>query len=454
MKKNVIYRNYNTKKIIETTLIIFGIFLTLQITFKTSMTLKPWADEIIALTSNISFFRSLDFLPSTSYNNFSYALTSGILSSVGGVFGWVLTKNFIIARVSNFIYVFFVQLCMSFYIFKNNEKYKFNYFVFFSLTQFLLIPWWFSSLYFIAEVISTLIFVNSLFLYNKNPKVSVFLMGCSVIFGKFLMLIPTVLFLISKIKIKEIKKNLIQLLFYLLPFCFWYLLIYIKIGEGGFYIYLNEFFGTLFVREDSGVQSAFNLTYNTFIYNLNNSEVASWTTASLLRAAFSPILFLIIYFQNRDYLEDKLNVSFVSVFVGISGTYLWFWILSPPKFIRQSTHFVLLVIFVSLYIFLYTDLKNKYYKFLILFNLSLFFSDLRLILAFNLFTGIYYFILNEKIKNLFDIKLFFVVFLVLNLLNINFEVNSKDTFNLDLPSCSQDIFSKKCVDDYLFSLYE
>ena len=70
----------------------------------------------------------------------------------------------------------------------------------------LLVPWWFSTMYLIAEVVSTLIFVNALFIFDKNKKLSLFLMGSSVIFGKFLMIIPSLLFLISKFKLSSFKK--------------------------------------------------------------------------------------------------------------------------------------------------------------------------------------------------------------------------------------------------------
>jgi hypothetical protein len=181
--------NKNLKKI-EIVLIFMGIGMVLNLIYKTSLTLKPWEDEIIALTSSINFYTSLDYLPNNSYDNYSYGLTSGILSSIGGVIGWTITRDLIFTRFFNFLYVFFVQFLMTYSIFKTNKNYKYLNSIFFGLVLIVLVPWWFSTLYLIAEVISTLIFVNALFIYNKNKKLSLFLMGCSVIFGKFLLLIP------------------------------------------------------------------------------------------------------------------------------------------------------------------------------------------------------------------------------------------------------------------------
>ena len=170
--------------------IIFGLFTVYQLVVNTSYILKPWEDELIALTSSVNFFNSLNFLPSNSYGNFSYALTSGIISSIGGVVGWELTESFASARVINFFYVFTVQFLMATYIFKSNKNFNLFYLLFFSAIQILLVPWWFSTMYLIGEIISTLVFVNALFIFKNNPKLSLFLMGVSVIFGKFLMIIP------------------------------------------------------------------------------------------------------------------------------------------------------------------------------------------------------------------------------------------------------------------------
>ena len=49
-------------------------------------------------------------------------------------------------------------------------------------------------------------------------------------------------------------------------------LMYLKIGTEEFSSYLNNFFGTLINREDSGVQSALNFSINTIYENLQNPK--------------------------------------------------------------------------------------------------------------------------------------------------------------------------------------
>ena len=440
------------KSWIANLLISIGLVLSLQVVLNTSYTLKPWEDELISLTSSSNFFMNLNFLPSSSYGNYSYALTSGILSAIGGVIGWNVSQSFVVARVANFLYVCLLQIIMVIFIFKDNKKFNTGIVFFFSFISILLVPWWFSTMYLIAEIVSTLVFVNALFIYDKNKKLSLFLMGSSVIFGKFLMIIPSVLFLISKIELNSLKRSFINSLFFITPFLFWYTLMYFKIGIEDFLYYLNNFFGTLVNREDSGVQSALNFSFNTIYENLQKSEVPQWTPASVIRAALTPIIFLFIYFKNRNLFFKEFGVSFTSVLFGIIGTYVWFWVLTPFKYIRQSTHFVLIVIFVSLYIFLFSSGISKFYKFLLLANISLFLSDLKIIIAFNLVIFLY-FILNEKQKGIFNLEVVLIFFLIINLINMNLELREKDIYDLKFSSCELDLFSSECVKEYLLDSY-
>ena len=73
----------NTSRVVSL-FTILGLLISFQVVLNTSYTLKPWEDELISLTSSTNFFKNLDFLPSNSYENYSYGLTSGILSAVGG----------------------------------------------------------------------------------------------------------------------------------------------------------------------------------------------------------------------------------------------------------------------------------------------------------------------------------------------------------------------------------
>jgi len=433
-------------------LAVLGIIISFQVILKTSYTLKPWEDELISLTSSVNFFKTLNFMPSTSYGNYSYGLTSGILSAIGGVVGWNLTQSFVFTRIFNFVYICLLQFLMTVYIFKNNKKFNLCYLIFFSVVLILLVPWWFSTMYLIAEIVSTLVFINALFIYDKNKRLSLLLIGSSVIFGKFLMIIPSLLFLISKFNYKNIKNSFKNLLFFMTPFLFWYLLMFFKIGIDDFLFNFDNFFGTLVNREDSGVQSALNFGFSTIYENLQKSEVPKWAPASVIRAALTPLFFLFIYFKNRILFLEEFGVSFTSLMLTMMGTYTWFWVLTPFKYIRQSTHFVLFVIFISFYIFLFSSGVSRYYKFLLLINISFFLSDLKIVIAFDIVIFLY-FIFKDKQKTIVNLEIVVIFFLILNLINMNFELREKDIFNLEFNSCEVDLFDPKCVKEYLLDSY-
>ena len=88
--------------------------LLLYFVYKTSNTLPPFRDEAVSLSANISFYsEGLKFEgpKGTEFKGlYSPFLTSPPLSAFGSSFAWVFTDNFNIIRISNFIWVLFVQL--------------------------------------------------------------------------------------------------------------------------------------------------------------------------------------------------------------------------------------------------------------------------------------------------------------------------------------------------------
>ena len=75
--------------------------------------LKPFIDEYISLTSNVNFFKTLNFYAGDFIGgNYSVSLTSGPLSSIGAVIGWNITNKLAIARISNFYWIYFLQIIL------------------------------------------------------------------------------------------------------------------------------------------------------------------------------------------------------------------------------------------------------------------------------------------------------------------------------------------------------
>ena len=85
--------------------------------YRTAIYLGAFVDEIITLTSSYNFFTSLNFdasnLDPVFDGNYKPNLSTGPFSSLGSALGWIISKNLIISRISNFIWVnLFLLLCV------------------------------------------------------------------------------------------------------------------------------------------------------------------------------------------------------------------------------------------------------------------------------------------------------------------------------------------------------
>ena len=225
--------------------LVFYFPLLLYFVYKTSNTLPPFRDEAVSLSANISFYlEGLKFEgpKGTEFKGlYSPFLTSPPLSAVGSSFAWVFSDNFNIIRISNFIWVLIVQLIFSSYISKIYEL-EFKKLIIFSSFALISFPFWFGSLYSLGETISIIIFFNSLLLYKTYPKISVFLMGTIVFFGKGVLILFFIFFYtLNLIVNKEIKKAPFELLIFLLPSAVWLSLIVFISDYKNIFEYIDHF---------------------------------------------------------------------------------------------------------------------------------------------------------------------------------------------------------------------
>ena len=109
------YKFFNKKRINYLLFIFFVLqtFFTFDIVRTKAVRLKPFIDEYISLTSNVNFFKTLNFYAGDFIGgNYSVSLTSGPLSSIGAVIGWNISNKLAIARISNFYWVYFLQIIL------------------------------------------------------------------------------------------------------------------------------------------------------------------------------------------------------------------------------------------------------------------------------------------------------------------------------------------------------
>ena len=183
--KNRKVRNY----FLGTFIIIQHFFIFDYIRTK-SVRIDSFIDEYVVLASNVNFFKNFDFNAGDFVGgSYSVLLTSGPISAIGSVISWNITNNFILGRISNFYFLILLHVLFSIAVFKKH-KLDFKLILGFNGLILLSIPWWQGALYSLGEIASMIIFTNSVFLFHKLRKLSMFLFSVSIFYGKLLTLLP------------------------------------------------------------------------------------------------------------------------------------------------------------------------------------------------------------------------------------------------------------------------
>ena len=437
----------NNKTFIFVYLLQVGILFYLF--FITSKTLKPFADEYVSLTSNLGFFTNLNFDAGIDHGgSYGVELTSGPLSALGGVLGLTIFKNLITARFLNFIWVFLLQMCLVFLI---KKYYDINLKVLLLLSSltFMLIPWYFGVLYSIGEIASTYLFFYSIIIFPQNRSLALILMSTSIFFGKFiLVIIFFVFYLTFIIQNKQFKFVIKDGLTFSIPLFIWLFLVFLFYEKGNLGQYIINFFNFNFTNNRSAGIDRDLTTFSSYIFSFRDSEVTNWNLADILRVLISPIIFNfgILYFKNR--LPTQIKILILPIVLSTTVHYLWFWLMSPTKWIRYSQHFLIISI---LLIFLLLSLnKNEITdrKFYLYFSIyiSIFLNSVFLLVGLVLFSVVIFFSKNNFNKK-FSINLL-LLFLLFNSLNGIYEATSKSTYEFSFKECMEDIRSTECWHEY------
>jgi hypothetical protein len=415
-------------------LILITYISTLFLIVQTSNSIPTFVDEIVAIGSTFNILSTLDFNAAPLLSgSFSVGLTTGPLSSVGGVIGWLFTKDLLYSRIFNFFYVLFFLIIIFNLLVDKKLKLNIQILMPFLIT---LIPWWYGVLYSIGEIISMYIFILGILILKDKSHISYLLFGISLILCKFASILPISLFLIIYVILT--KKLIIKdLIFFLFPFILWGILASLSLGlKQGFYSLFDIFLYHLF-HEGSGVDS---FSFKNILYLIQQTEVSQWSVASYLRILIAPVVFYLYIVRNYKILSTKFDHLIIPLLISNFGTYLWFWIISPKKYMRYSHHFIVPIIFFTI-IFLITNVdKDKLDYIILLGTLSLFLSSPFIMLVFVLIG------LNLNKKN---ILYFLIIFMTLNNLNLIYENRNKNSVNLKFNECSIYILENKCLEKYL-----
>ena len=416
-----------------------------------SLRIPRFIDEYITLTSNVNFFRSLDFDAGLWLGgNYSIAITTGPISAVGSVIGWNLTNSLVFARVSNFVWVFLIQTIFIYLITKTYKIEKTSFLYLLTAFVLVLVPWWQGSLYSIGEIPSTLVFINAIFLFPKFRKLSIVLFCLAIIYGKFLILVPFVgFYIVILYRERNLQNFLKDASVFLLTMVPWLTLAHFKYENGNLFDYLNDQFYFITNHQTSGVQDSPDGFFENFIVLLNASEFSNWSIYEKGRTLVIPLIFLIIIFRNKKAINNYFgNITFPLIFA-TTFIYLWFWILNGTKWIRHTQHFTIIVL-VSVAYLLSTELISKKIDIFLLSSLFTFFIDNNKNLIY-VAIFIYFVMIFVSKKNVFSnqIRYILLIVLFLDISLVYFENNSSVDIYQIFEECRIELKSDLCRNSYL-----
>ena len=447
-QQNIFLRSFNKVKavnlskiksyLVASYLIIQNFFLFDYVRTK-AVRIPNFIDEYISLASNDNFFRTLDFNAGDFIGgSYSIFLTSGPISAVGGVIGWNFTTNLFVARIANFYWLLIIQILFVLIISKQHRN-KTILGIFFSNIILILIPWWQGSLYMIGEFASVFIFINAIFLINKNRKVSILLFSISIFFGKLLTLLPFIIFYVTYVFLnKHYSKILTDISIFVIPIFIWAILINQFYLDGNIFDYVKNVYDLIIGHQSSGVGTSFN--DNIF----GADELNNWNNYDFMRLLIVPFIFVFICLQNKESIDKFFGEITIPLILSTLGIFLWFWLLNSTKWMRYSQHFSIIVLTTLIYLLCFNLHKNKIHYFLILNSISLFMENNKeLIYLFAIISFYFVFVKSKKSNNL--LISYFLAFILL--LDISIPYFQKDTFgNLNdvFVECEINLVSDEC----------
>ncbi len=443
--KNRKVRNY----FLGTFVIIQHFFIFDYIRTK-SVRVDSFIDEYVVLASNVNFFKNFDFNAGDFIGgSYSVLLTSGPISAIGSVISWNITNNFILGRISNFYFLILLQVLFSIAVFK---KHKLDFKLIYGFNGLILlsIPWWQGALYSLGEIASMIIFTNSVFLFHKLRKLSMFLFSVSIFYGKLLTLLPFLGFYGAYFFKKRRVTN--EVIYFFIPLALWLLLVQIYYESGNLNDYFVDQFYLIINHAGSGVSSLdtgqfFNLKQNIF-----QTEIMNWNTFDKLRLTVVPLFTIAILFNNKEKVDKVFNNLSIPLIFSILIPYIWFWFFNSNKWIRYSQHFSVVVIIVLLYLTFSGINFNRSNYFIITSMLSLFITNAKFLIAVLLIISLILILNLQKNQLHIYIPILLIGIFTLDISIPYFEKNTFGNLNNFIEECELTLLDERCLEAYMRKL--
>ena len=440
MNKKLISYTYYSVFLLVTNYVIFN-YVKIK-----SFTIENFIDEYISLSSNVNFYRNFDFNAGDFIGgSYSIYLTSGPLSAVGGVLGWSIFESFTFSRISNFYWILLLQIIFSYFILKI-YKLDIQVLTLLNIVIILLIPWWQGALYSLGEIASMIILTNSIFLFEKYRKQSIFLMSMSIFFGKLLTLLPFIgFYLYVLFKEKKLKRVLYDSLIFSIPILFWIMLVLLNYEKGNLIHYLTSQIDLILNHQSSGVSME---NSNSFIKKIQMSEYSSWNIFDRFRILLAPILLIFYIVKNKKIINNSLGKYTVGIIPSIFLPYIWFWLFSPTKWMRYSQHFMVIILIFLIY-FLSLKLDFSSINFLVSISfISIFIENQKILIILIMFLSIYSIYILKEVKQK-TLKILLCTILVFDISTSVFQNESSDITFYQIESCTESLVSSECRNTFI-----
>ena len=442
------------RKIFLAPFLIFQLFISYNYVKNKAIDLKPFIDEYVSLSSNYHLVNELNFSAGGFLGGtFSVYLTSGPISAIGSVFGWIATNDIFYSRIFNYYWICFLLIICSYTLIKKIGLSN-RYVWIFPLIVCFTIPWWQGILYSLGEIPSVILITTAMLLFNKSRKLSLLLFGFSIFLGKLLNILIFAIFYLTHLNHSRSLKTIFNdFVYFLIPLIPWLTLIQFTYNDGGLIKYFFDLYYFVGDSNASGIEND-NFSLTSLKQAILLSEYSQWNIYEKIRIGIIPILGSLLILKNRKILDLKFGYVTIPIFLSLISTYLWFWILNPLKWMRYSQHFTAIIIFLLLYLIIF-DIFEKKYDFLAGSYLLIFYLDntKKYLIYFLILITVSYFIKNT---NVFKASLIYIVAILMTL-DITTGVIRKgfrEVSSLELQACNTSLNNDECRDSYFEILNE
>ena len=442
------------RKIFLVPFLLFQLYISYNYVKNKAIDLKPFIDEYVSLSSNYHLLKELDFSAGGFLGGtFSVYLTSGPISAIGSVFGWIASNNIFYSRIFNYYWSCFLLIICSYILIKKIGLSN-KYFWIFPLIVCFTIPWWHGTLYSLGEIPSVILVTTGMLLFNKSRKLSLLLFGFSIFLGKLLNILIFAIFYLAHLNhSRSIKTIFSDFVFFLIPLIPWFTLIQFTYNDGGLIKYFFDLYYFVGDSNASGIEND-NFSLISFKQAILLSEYSQWNIYEKIRIGIIPILGSLLILKNKKILDLKFGYVTIPIFLSLISTYLWFWILNPLKWMRYSQHFIVIIIILLLYLIIF-DIFEKKYDFLAGSYLLIFYLDnsKKYLIFFLILITASYLIKNT---NVFKASLIYTVAILMTA-DITTGVIRKgfrEVSSLELQTCNISLNNDDCRDSYFEILNE